>query len=368
MCIIDRKKTDNSTLCLTLTRKVLWLFLFIFLNTVISKQLLAETAATYGPVKTGDKLWDIAEKVRPDATVGRHQMIIALLKTNPQAFRTPCNIQSLQIGYTLTIPTLTVIHAVSDKEAATLLSQFNREKSANCPFTEAPPPSTAIAPAAPVLKKPSDVSKSTQNDSPASVPIMVIPSTIRDLIVPILQLPVVTDFLMVVGLFFGVLLSGWLLQKYTVARKISQESQPIATVLTSQSESPLSVPSEIPPPSDENSTQSSVVAKTSAAVSEKSQDNWQELVQISKDLPMQHYVPENKAKVFDLVDKVFELLDNELHAQGQLVEAYKTGPRQKFLTADDSVASQKPEKTLIEEPVANPPRKVRQERKPTRYL
>jgi len=49
---------------------------------------------------------------------------------------------------------------------------------------------------------------------------------------------------------------------------------------------------------------------------------WQDLKQMGEHCSTQQYLPENQDKTFELVDKIFELLDNELNAQGKLVEGY----------------------------------------------
>ncbi|MFK5971455.1 MAG: FimV/HubP family polar landmark protein [Candidatus Marithrix sp.] len=61
-------------------------------------------AQTYGPTKAGDLLWNIAGKVRPNKSITRYQSMLALLKANPQAFQIPCNLNTLRIGKILQIP------------------------------------------------------------------------------------------------------------------------------------------------------------------------------------------------------------------------------------------------------------------------
>ncbi len=61
-------------------------------------------AQTYGPTKSGDLLWNIAGKVRPNKSISRYQAMLALLKSNPQAFQIPCNLNTLRIGKILQIP------------------------------------------------------------------------------------------------------------------------------------------------------------------------------------------------------------------------------------------------------------------------
>jgi pilus assembly protein FimV len=57
----------------------------------------------YGPVKRNETLWDIAKRVRPDSGISMQQMMIALLRANPEAF-TANNINNLKAGATLQIP------------------------------------------------------------------------------------------------------------------------------------------------------------------------------------------------------------------------------------------------------------------------
>jgi len=49
----------------------------------------------------------------------------------------------------------------------------------------------------------------------------------------------------------------------------------------------------------------------------------------------QRYLPENKEKVFELVDTVMQVLDQELQAQGQLVEAYQQRHQPPILETED---------------------------------
>ena len=69
-----------------------------------------EPVKTYQPgdsyrVLSGDGLWGIALKTRPDPDITRDQMMQALFRANPQAF-SKAGINGLKIGATLRIPTL----------------------------------------------------------------------------------------------------------------------------------------------------------------------------------------------------------------------------------------------------------------------
>jgi pilus assembly protein FimV len=70
----------------------------------------ADTAAapawsgdSYGPTTSGDTLWSIAERVRPDDSVSVQQMMLALLNANPEAFNDK-NINALRKGHVLRVP------------------------------------------------------------------------------------------------------------------------------------------------------------------------------------------------------------------------------------------------------------------------
>jgi len=70
-----------------------------------------------GPVKAGDTLWGIASGLRPQLGVGEFQIMLALLRENPQAF-VDNNMNRLKRGATLNVPTREQIDAISRAEAA----------------------------------------------------------------------------------------------------------------------------------------------------------------------------------------------------------------------------------------------------------
>ena len=63
----------------------------------------ASTAGSYGPVASGETLWSIANNARPDSSVSVNQMMLALLRANPEAF-IDNNINRLKKGAVLRIP------------------------------------------------------------------------------------------------------------------------------------------------------------------------------------------------------------------------------------------------------------------------
>jgi len=86
----------------------------------------AEETHTYGPIKAGDMLWTIAGKVSPPS-VNRHQVVLALQQANSHAFSVPCNFNSLKLGETLRIPSLTEIQAFIPEKAMAELNRQNKE-------------------------------------------------------------------------------------------------------------------------------------------------------------------------------------------------------------------------------------------------
>lgn len=70
----------------------------------------------YGPVTRTDTLWSIATRLRPDSSVTVHQVMMALLKNNPDAFYNN-NINELKAGYVLRISDPDSINAMSAQEA-----------------------------------------------------------------------------------------------------------------------------------------------------------------------------------------------------------------------------------------------------------
>jgi pilus assembly protein FimV len=80
-------------------------------------------ADKYGPVKRNETLWDIAKRVRPDSDISMQQMMLALLRANPEAFADH-NINNLKAGATLQIPGREEILAL-DKSAA--IREANRQ-------------------------------------------------------------------------------------------------------------------------------------------------------------------------------------------------------------------------------------------------
>ncbi len=96
--------------------------LAVFLLGMVSS---AQALDTYGPVRRGEDLWDIAKQIHHDRDVSRDQVMLALLKANPRAFEYACNANSpLKVGEKLQIPSLAAVEALSRADA---LREFERQ-------------------------------------------------------------------------------------------------------------------------------------------------------------------------------------------------------------------------------------------------
>lgn len=80
---------------------------------------------SYGPVKAHETLWSIANRMRPSKSVTIQQMMMALLKANPEAFYGN-NVNRLKMGYVLRIDDPAMITAMSHAEAVRAISAQNR--------------------------------------------------------------------------------------------------------------------------------------------------------------------------------------------------------------------------------------------------
>ncbi len=90
----------------------------------------APTAANgelrYGPVSRTDTLWSIAKRMRPDASVTVPQVMMALLKHNPEAFYHN-NVNYLKAGYVLRLPGPEAAREIDAREAERQVQLQNRQ-------------------------------------------------------------------------------------------------------------------------------------------------------------------------------------------------------------------------------------------------
>jgi pilus assembly protein FimV len=90
----------------------------------ITRPSISYSGDDYGPTKSLDTLWSIASAMRPDASISVNQMMLALLRTNPEAFINN-NINELKRGQILRMPDASEINALTFNEAlAEVKSQY----------------------------------------------------------------------------------------------------------------------------------------------------------------------------------------------------------------------------------------------------
>lgn len=92
-----------------------------------SEPPMSSTLATseYGPVASGETLWEIATTTRPNEAVTLNQMMLALLRANPQAFYQD-NVNTLKRGAILRIPGPDEIEATRAAQASAEVLNQNR--------------------------------------------------------------------------------------------------------------------------------------------------------------------------------------------------------------------------------------------------
>ena len=92
-------------------------------------QQQAYSAPSYAPpagyrVQTGDTAWSIANSMKPDDSVSTAQVLLAMLRTNPEVFINE-NVNGLKRGYILRTPDYADITAVSSEEARATVREQN---------------------------------------------------------------------------------------------------------------------------------------------------------------------------------------------------------------------------------------------------
>ena len=109
-------------------------------------------AGSYGPVKRNETLWAIASRLKPEDAITINQMMIALFRANPEAFRS--NINHLKRGAILRVPNLDELRALSVSEANAEAVRHNDEwQATRVAVASAPAPEVHAEPA-PVVSPP----------------------------------------------------------------------------------------------------------------------------------------------------------------------------------------------------------------------
>ena len=92
----------------------------------------AAGAAQYGPVRPGETLWQVARRVDAGGDLDRNQVMLALLRANPQAFTLSCNVNAaLRVGARLRVPTAEEIAVVDAPAARQAMADQGRDWAAH---------------------------------------------------------------------------------------------------------------------------------------------------------------------------------------------------------------------------------------------
>lgn len=75
-------------------------------------------------IQSGDTAWSLAESMRPDKSITVEKMMLALLRTNPEAFINE-NVNGLKRGYILRVPEQSEINALNQSEAMAMVREQN---------------------------------------------------------------------------------------------------------------------------------------------------------------------------------------------------------------------------------------------------
>lgn len=86
--------------------------------------IVVEIGDRYGPVAPTEALWSIANRLRPEGAVTVQQMMMALLRANPDAFFHD-NVNWLKRGRTLRLPAASELQALSAREALLAIKSQN---------------------------------------------------------------------------------------------------------------------------------------------------------------------------------------------------------------------------------------------------
>jgi len=90
---------------------------------------------------------------------------------------------------------------------------------------------------------------------------------------------------------------------------------------------------------------------------------WAKLKATSEQVSLKNYVPEDETRLFTLIDKMFELLDDELQADGKLLQTYRQRQAEAVLETEEYEVVSKPQEEATKQG-----RRTRSVRKPPRRL
>ncbi|MDR5867012.1 FimV/HubP family polar landmark protein [Halomonas koreensis] len=111
-------------------------------------------------VRSGDTLWAVAGRLRPDSGISMNQMMLALVQANPEVFPTG-NINDMRAGFTLVVPSREAIASRPAARADELVQAMNRAWADRGGAAPAPVPLEGGAPTEAVAGAPEAAAEAT---------------------------------------------------------------------------------------------------------------------------------------------------------------------------------------------------------------
>ncbi|MBS9404228.1 hypothetical protein KG088_11355 [Halomonas sp. TRM85114] len=84
-----------------------------------------EVSSSSTRVSSGDTLWSVADRLRPDSGISMEQMMVALVEANPDVFPSG-NINAMRAGFELVVPPRDAIAARSTADAQRIVQSMNQ--------------------------------------------------------------------------------------------------------------------------------------------------------------------------------------------------------------------------------------------------
>jgi FimV-like protein len=134
-----------------------------------AEPIVGETARPFRTTVAQDNLWDIAGKVARQAGVGRQQVMVAVLRRNPDAF-VKGNIHRLRQGVPLVLPSLGELKAEDRAASVALVEAHLAALKSGATLPALPAAGEPVAAVVPPLQAPASVPVPAPAPAPASAP------------------------------------------------------------------------------------------------------------------------------------------------------------------------------------------------------
>jgi FimV-like protein len=97
----------------------------MMLGLLLITHLAQANSVYYGPTTNQDHFWQVVDKFRPNESITREQMAVAILQANPTAF-SDGNVNALRNGQMLRMPTADEVQQINAQTAAKAVQQMNQ--------------------------------------------------------------------------------------------------------------------------------------------------------------------------------------------------------------------------------------------------